>query len=133
MRTTAKERAEVIARLVQLGISYQDAEALRRISKQLHSWFERECGTGNGCIERDEATGKTYWLNSFTMRRSPIPDRETGAKARLAKVMQPYKRRLVPFIQGDCRGASVYILRKGQDIKANEDIESVYTRGVAVY
>lgn len=133
MRTTPRERAEVIARLIQLGISYQDAEALRRISCQLHSWFERECGTDNGCIERDEETGKTFWLNSHTMRRWPIADRETGAKKRLARIMATYKRRLVPYIQGDCRGASLYVLRKGKDVKKGEDIDNVYTRGIAVY
>jgi hypothetical protein len=133
MRTTSKERSEVIARLIQLGVTYQDAEALRRVSMQLHSWFERECGTGNGCIERDEATGKTYWLNSNTMRRWLIPDRESGAKRRLARIMAAYKRKLIPYIQGDCRGASLYLLRKGKDVSKGENIDSVYSRGVAVY
>lgn len=133
MKTTAKERAEVIARLTQLGINYYDAEALRRISLQLHSWFERECGADNGCIERDEETGKTYWLNAATMRRFPVPDRETGARKRLNTLMQAYKRRLAAYIQGDPRGASLYILRKGKDLRKGEDIDSIYTRGVAVY
>jgi hypothetical protein len=25
----------------------------------LHRWHELECGTDNGCIERDETTGKS--------------------------------------------------------------------------
>jgi hypothetical protein len=140
MRTTAKERAEVIARLIQLGISYHDAEALRRISKTLHSWFEQECGDSNGhaswSIERDEKTDKPFrcvypHYSGEKNYRIPIPDREAGAKRRLALLMKPYSRRLVPYIQGDCRGASVYILRK-QDVRG-QNIDSIYTRGVAVY
>lgn len=131
MKTTPKERAEVMHRLGQLGIPYYPAEQLRRIALTLHSWFERECGTDNGCIERDEETGKTYWLNSYTMRRSPIPDRETGAKKRLEKLMAQWPE-LIAYIQGDCRGASLYILQK-QDVREGEKIDSVYTRGVAVY
>jgi rubrerythrin len=156
MRTTAKERAEVIHRLGQLGIDYQTAESLRRISMTLHRWFEGECGTTSGCIERDEETGKTYWLNSNTGRRFKIADRETGAKKRLAKLMEGLKNRcdrcgyvglcdtcpecikithpyLTAYIQGDCRGASLYLLRKGVDLKPGESIDSVYSRGVAVY
>lgn len=132
MRTTPKERAEVMFRLAKLGIGYHEAEQLRRISMTLHSWFERECGTDNGCIERDEQTGKTYWLNAMTSRRFPIPDRETGAKKRLAKIMAGLPE-LEAYIQGDCRGASLYLLRKGIDLKPGEEIDCVYTRGTAVY
>lgn len=135
MRTTAKERGSVMAGLTRLGIDYNDAEALRRIAMTLNRWFEMECGTDNGCIERDETTGKPYWLNPGTVmgksRRDPIPDREAGAKERLAKVMSKYPA-LVPYIQGDCRGASIYILRK-DDIRDGENLDSIYNRGVAVY
>jgi hypothetical protein len=37
----------------------------------------------------------------------------------------------VPYIQGDCRGASLYILRQ-EDVEG-QNIDQVYTRGVAVY
>lgn len=131
MRTTAKERAKVIHRLGQLGIGYYDAEALRRIAMALHSWFERECGTDNGCIERDEETGKPYWLNSMTMKRYRIADREKGAMKRLEKLMAGLTD-LLYYVQGDCRGASLYILRKS-DVKPDDKLDCVYTRGVAVY
>lgn len=143
MRTTAKERAEVIARLIQLGISYPDAEALRRIAKTLHSWFELECGTGDErvtrSIERDDnGDGKPFlrvqymgFNNQWIDRRSPIADREAGAKKRLAAIMASYKRKLVPYIQGDPRGAPLYVLRKA-DVRG-QDINSIYNRGVAVY
>lgn len=118
-------------RLAQLGIDYNSAEQLRRIAMTLHRWFEMECGTDNGCIERDEETGKAYWLNSATMKRFKIADREKGALQRLKKVMQPFSN-LRPYVQGDCRGASLYILRE-EDVKPGENIDSVYTRGIAVY
>lgn len=147
MRTTSRERAEVIARLIKLGISYEDAEALRRIAKTLRNWFELECGTErNGrsvSIERDENGDGKPWLRvqfgvhgdgiKWIDRRYPTPDREAGAKKRLAAIMAGYKRKLVPYVQGDPRGASLHILRKGQDLKPGDQIDSVYSRGVAVY
>lgn len=144
MRSTSKERAEVIARLTRLGIEYQDAEALRRIAVTLRNWFELECGTGDErvtrSIERDDnGDGKPFLRvqfmagNQWVDRRYPVPDRETGAKKRLAKIMAPYKRRLAVYIQGDPRGASLHILRKGKDFKKGESLDSIYNRGVAVY
>lgn len=122
---------ECINTLIRTGIAYNDAVALRRISMTLHRWHELECGTDNGCIERDESTGKAYWLNSYSGRRSPVADRETGAKKRLAKIMSRYPT-LTPYIQGDPRGAALYILREG-DVPAGADVDSYYSRGVAVY
>jgi hypothetical protein len=132
MKKMKQETYTVMDNLQQLGISYEDANALRRISMTLRSWFERECGTDNGCIERDEETGKTYWLNALTGRRWPVPDRETGARRRLVDLMSPHRRRLVAYIQTDCRGVALYILRKSQ-VKRGESIDSIYNRGVAVY
>lgn len=120
-----------IDRLCQLGIDYDDAVALRRISMTLHRWHELECGDGNGCIERDEATGKAFWLSSHTMKRWPIPDRETGARKRLARIMAKYPT-LKAYVQGDPRGASLYILRP-DDMIPGHDVDSYYSRGVAVY
>ena len=122
---------ECISRLVRLGIDEHDACTLRRISMTLHRWHELECGDGDGCIERDETTGRAYWLSSHTMKRWPIPDREKGAHKRLAKVMAAYPT-LTPYIQGDPRGASLYILRPEDMIKGAR-IDSYYSRGVAVY
>jgi hypothetical protein len=52
------KQPECIAPLIRAGISYDDAYALRRISMTLNRWFELECGTDAGAIERDETTGK---------------------------------------------------------------------------
>ncbi len=146
MKTTAKERAEVIARLTRLGIEYSDAETLRRIAMTLRNWFELECGSSNDrvsvSIEREGGTDdgkpmrRVQYMgpnNVWIDRAYPIADREKGARKRLAQVMANYKRRLTVYIQGDCRGASLYILRKGKDIKKGEAIDSIYSRGVAVY
>jgi hypothetical protein len=59
-----------------------------RRRERLHRWHELECGDGSGCIERDETTGKAYWLNSYTGRRFPIADRETGARKRLKAILE---------------------------------------------
>ena len=117
--------------LQQLGFTRADAEALRRISMTLHRWHELECGIDGGCIERDEATGKTYWLNAMTSRRYPTPDRETGARMRLAKIMAQHPT-LTAYIQGDPRGAALYILRPG-DVPEGADADSYYSRGIVVY
>ena len=124
-------RGECIDRLLRLGIDYDDALALRRIAMTLHLWHERECGTGSGCIERDETTGKAYWLNSNNMHRSPIADREKGARKRLAKLMAKYPT-LTAYIQSDPRGAALYILRP-EDMIPGHSVDSYYSRGVAVY
>jgi len=125
MELTRQENA-----MMMLGISRADAEALRRISMTLRRWFERECGIDNGCIERDEDTNKTYWLNSMSGRRYPIPDRETGARKRLDAIMRAYPG-LTAYVQGDPRGSSLYILTADQ-LQSEHGIDSIYTRGVSV-
>ena len=126
-----EQRAYYYQALQANGISAQDCEALRLISVRLRSWFERECGTGNGCIERDDKTGKAYWLNSTTMRRYPIRDMEKGAMRRLGAIMAKYPT-LQSYIQGDPRGAALYIIRPG-DIPQGQTVDSCYSRGICVY
>lgn len=128
---TRRATNHMIERLLNTGINYQDALALRRISMQLHRWHELECGTENGGVERDETTGKTYWYNAYTGRRTPTADRETGALKRLAAIMERYPT-LRPYVQGDPRGAALYILRPG-DVPNGENADSYYNRGIAVY
>lgn len=131
MATTAKERQEVMDRLSRLGIEYDDANALRRISMTLHRWHELECGTDNGCVERDEGSGRTYWRSALSGRRFPTPDRETGARRRLNTLMERYPT-LGTYIQTDPRGAALYILRPG-DVPEGESPDSYYSRGICVY
>lgn len=116
----------------------QDANALRRISMTLHRWHELECGTGDGAIERDEKTGVPYWYNANSRylgandprAYSRIPDREAGAIKRLNAIMARYPS-LAYYVQGDPRGAALYILRPG-DVPAGENTDAYYSRGIVV-
>ena len=122
---------ECLPRLTAIGISYSDAIELRKVAMQLHSWHEQECGNDHGCIERDETTGKPYWRSSRSDHRHVIADREKGAQKRLGKIMARYPN-LTAYVQGDPRGASLYILRPG-DVPAGEQTDAYYSRGLAVY
>lgn len=121
---------EHVHTLARLGITMEDAHALRRVSMTLRHWYASECGNGDGCIERDDKTGRPYWLTSATMRRRPIADKERGAEKRLAAIMTRYPT-LQSYLQTDPRGNALYILRPG-DIPAGADPDSCYSRGVVV-
>lgn len=139
MATTAKERQEVMDRLARLGIDRDDAGALRRISMTLHRWHELECGDGNNyvsySIERDEVTDIPYMVyHRFTQKHSErvkIADREKGALKRLSAILTRYPT-LGYYIQGDPRGAALYLLRPG-DVPEGEGADSYYSRGICVY
>ena len=136
---------DCIPPLERAGISPADARALRRIAMTLHRWHELECGDsntyGSWAIERDgdEPDSKPYLVRHHYMHgrgqdyttRTAIPDRETGALKRLAVIMARYPQ-LRAYVQGDPRGASLYILRPG-DVPEGENAESYYSRGLAVY
>ena len=150
---TKTERARLTAQentLVSLGFTIDEAAALRRISRTLRRWHELECGIDAGCIERDDATGKPYWVAQYrdNVRRWPVADRERGALRRLARIMQDANNRrfigdtasmlapncddLTHYIQPDPRGAALYILRPG-DVPPGADPASCYTRGICVH
>ena len=141
--------------LRELGFTREECDALRRISMTLQRWHERECGTDNGCIERDEETGKPYWVSEWGGRwstgkrcRTAIPDREKGAHKRLAAILrkcnerrfiddaasvhQPNMDDLTAYIQGDPRGAALYIIRP-DDVPEGCDVNAYYSRGICVY
>lgn len=141
--------------LMQLGFTMHEADSLRRISMTLRRWHELECGDGHGYIERDETTGKPFYVNCNSRyvsandprARSAIADRETGALRRLKAIIaarnarQPWAKdegRIVwpesvsTYIQGDPRGAALYIIRPG-DIPAGQSVDSCYSRGICVY
>lgn len=162
-----KREAERMTRqmdvLQSLGFTRDEAEALRRISMTLQRWHERECGTDNGCIERDETTNKPYWVSEWGGQwstgkrcRTPIADRETGARKRLAAIVAARNARITDdhskdaeqyihatcaaklagivsaYIQGDPRGAALYIIRPG-DVPEGCDVGAYYSRGICVY
>lgn len=143
---------EVLRRLTAIDIDLDDAIALRRISMTLHRWHELECGDSNdyaswvitrgkkasrkdgGAFTYDE-NGKPYLERHVRgengARYESIPDRETGAKKRLAQIMAKYPT-LGFYIQGDPRGAALYILRPG-DVREGATVDSCYSNGIAVY
>jgi len=130
--TMNKRTYNVLWRLECAGISADDARALRRIAMTLHRWHELECGIDYGCIERDEETGAPYWLNAHTGRRAyRVADREKGALKRLAAIMARYPA-LSAYVQGDPRGAALYILRPG-DVPKGAAADGYYSYGMAVY
>lgn len=116
--------------LTALGFTTDEARELRRISMTLRRWFEGECGAGNGCIERDEETNKPFWRSSMSDHRYSIPDRETGARKRLARILTG--KNVSAYVQTDPRGAALYILRPG-DVPNGEDPSAYYSRGICVY
>ena len=143
MATTAKERYEVLSRLEKAGISYEHANALRRISMTLSRWGGLECGEGNEhgswAIERDESTEVPYMVHhrymhgqgKDTVHRTRIADREKGALKRLQAIVAQYPE-FIAYHQTDPRGCAVYLVRKS-DVPEGTDIASVYNRGIAVY
>lgn len=130
---TAHNRREVGDNLMREGISYADALELRRISMTLHAWHELECGTDRGAIEREgeAGDGAPFYRYSDGRKGGRVPDREAGALKRLAAIMARYPT-LSFYVQGDPRGASLYILRPG-DVPEGERADAYYSRGIAVY
>ena len=152
-RTEAERLTAQENNLMALGFTANEAEALRRISRTLRRWYELECGTDRGAIERNEATGRPYWCaevgsprTGFRIVQTPVADRERGALRRLGRIMGNRNTRIwaassAPavrdvavhqYIQSDPRGACLYILRPG-DVPTGADPASYYTRGVCVY
>ena|SRR5215468_626620 len=146
-----RDTLDMLTRLHDAGISNDDALALRRIAITLHRWFELECGIDNGfysaCLVRGhrkngsfeyDDNGKPfaethYHRGDATTHYVPVPDRETGARKRLAKIMAKYPR-LRSYIQTDPRGASLYILRKADWNNSNGyPVDQCYNYGIAVY
>lgn len=130
-RKEAERLNHQVNTLQSLGFSYDEAEQLRRISTRLHRWYERECGDGNGCIERDDVTDKPVWRNAMSGRAWPIRDLERAAERRLKAIMDAHKP-LGYFLQTDPRGAALYIIRPG-DVPEGQDVHSYYNRGICVY
>lgn len=136
-----RERYNAVKELMErAGMSWDDAHSLRRIAMTLHRWHELECGDSNNwaswAIERDGNEDDsppymvTYPHSSAKSQRRRIPDRENGAKKRLAAILAKYPS-LQSYIQGDPRGCPLYIIRPG-DVPPNEPTACYYNRGIAV-
>jgi hypothetical protein len=120
-----------LQQLYSIGMTDDDARALRRISLTLRRWYEHEC---NGAIQRDgeRGDGAPFWHSTFDGRKIyRAPDRERGALKRMAALMARYPA-LTPYVQGDPRGCAVYVLRPG-DVPEGKDADAYYSRGIPVY
>lgn len=130
MTKREREQREWMQQAVErLGFTADEFHALRRISMTLHRWHEHEC---NGNIQRegDDGEGKPRWHSSGSGKGYRIADRERGALKRLAKIMEG-KEGVLSYVQGDPRGAALYLVPVAE--LRGQSIESVYSRGVAVY
>jgi len=113
---------ELVRILGRRGIesNFEAVNTLRRAQMTLHRWHERECGDSNDycsiSLERDEDTGKPYNVihpHAGKSYRNVVPDLETGALNRIKAVCEPLG--LYYYIQGDCRGCSLYVAAEPLD------------------
>ena len=107
-------------RLAALGVSLEDAHALRLSSRGLTRWYTLECGDGNDyaswAIERDEndiPEMVTYHNSGKTTRRR-VRDMERFHQKRIVAICA--KCNLHYYLQTDPRGASLYISANPIDI-----------------
>lgn len=128
-----KRKYEFLHRAAQYGFSQTEADYLRRIEMALHRWHEREA---NGTIQRDgdacDGKPRCYRVSDRTgevIRGGIVSDLEASALRRLARFMLSFPN-LTAYVQGDCRGCALYILRN-EDLRG-QPIEQVYNRGFAV-
>lgn len=120
-------KREIMARYyadtARAGITYQDAETLRRAAMVAHRCAEHEC---NGTLYRAEegdapklSPGKVYAVSNINgpgeLRYSRTADRETPARERAETVAARYG--LICEWQGDPRGWPLTLKTKdGRDI-----------------
>jgi hypothetical protein len=142
-----ENRTHTYNALMRLGFTFDECEKMRRISMTLHRWHELECGDSNSfaswAIERDEETKIPYIVKHLHGQgvsktyRTRIPDRETGARRRLSEIIKTRNERtkatpVETYIQGDPRGAALYILRP-DDVPEGKDPAAYYSRGICIY
>lgn len=121
---------ELQSRLCDLGFSYEETETLRRISRTLHRWAEREC---NGEVEVDDS-GKAWSVSqgyapSWKVSRYPVPNREAGAIRRLNKIMADHPG-WTYYHQTDPRGAALYLVNLDGEIGDMPIWEYLQTRSL---
>lgn len=123
----SNHRQATLTTLARMGIRDDDARALCRAERVLHTWAEHEC---NGAIQRDDDTGRPYWYSTVTGKRwGRTSDREAGALKRVQAITGRYG--LGFYHQTDPRGCALYLIRPG-DVPAGADVSGYYSRGVAV-
>ena len=112
-----KETSNLYRIAERLEVEFDDVCNFRRDSMTLRRWFERECGESDNfkswAIERDPKTDKPLlcvYPYSGIPKFYPIPDREKGARKRIAERCE--RLGLKYYIQTDCRGLALYLSRE---------------------
>ncbi len=98
------------AALTNLGMNPGQILRAFKVEKALHRWHELECGVEAGHIERVIVTSKPFMVSSRNGTRWPIRDAETAALKQVEKLSK--ETGLYFFVQGDCRGVSLYISKE---------------------
>lgn len=99
--------------LRRLGLTYDDAQQLRRISLTLQHWGERCCNEDIQTRDDGSAWVTYHGANCASGCTSyRIPNREAGALRRLDAIMKPHARRLTYYHQTDPHGAALYIVER---------------------
>jgi len=142
-------KQDCVLRLRDAGISLEDANALRRISMTLQRWHEAACGNSNDYASwaivrgRKEAgefihddDGRPFEERHIHRGNgraiyTAVPDRERGAKARLAAIMTRYSE-FAAYVQTDPRGCALWIVPRAA-VPAGEEMMCHYTKGIAVH
>lgn len=103
--------------LIQAGLTPDDADAIQRISRSLHTLDERQCnGFSNWRGDWDEEAEKK------------AEKREARLEAKGQEIAKRYGRLF--YHQGDPRGWSVYLV-KPEELRGY-DIDAAYNHGLAV-
>lgn len=134
MKPNALRTAYLMQTLNRLGFTIEESLDLFKIERTLHRWHEREC---NGEIDRDQKTGKVYGVylchrrGNHIRTKLPLRDLESSTLRKLAGIMKNHPG-LTSYVQGDPRGAALYIL-EAKDLQVGKDIGSYYSKGLCVY
>ena len=113
-----RNEIQILYRIAErLKITFDDVFLFRRDSMTLRAWFTRECGESDNyaswAVERDPETDIPYLVTypyNGKERRTRIPDREKGARKRIAERCE--RLGLKCYIQTDCRGLALYLSRE---------------------
>lgn len=130
MLTKAQRYEKHIAIVLdETGISRDDYRALRRLGLKLRQWFQDEC---DGSIQTDETSGITYRYDEETHKRIGEIRNLVPGWIRRAEEIVANRPEFVLFVQGDCRGAPIYLLPK--DKLGENDPDSIYSSiGYCIY
>jgi hypothetical protein len=112
---------ELYARLSRYGVTPEELLTLLRIERTLGRWALLQCN-GDAYIDDDGAARDCHGR--------AIRNPEPGALRRAAAIAKAH--RLTIYHQGDPRGCSLYLLRRG-DVPKGKSADSCYTNGVAVW